>query len=718
MPHPQMNDLSNDIARRLGLPPKGVEAALRLLDDGATVPFVCRYRKEQTGSLDEVAIRAIETQAKALRELGERRDFIINALREAGVLTPAIGEKLREADSMTALEDIYAPYKPKKRTRATIAREKGLEPLARIIMAAREDDPEGRAGRFAREAGISSEEAIAGASDIIAEWASESIRLRNITRNAYRREASLVATPVKGKEEELAATPFAQYSGFSQQVRRMTSHQYLALRRAEREGLLKVRYSVPDGGDSLEESLSQAFLPRNAGRRSAQIISAAVRDASRRLLRPSVENEISASLKEEADRVAIDIFAGNLRQLLLAAPLKGKRVLALDPGFRTGCKVVALDAQGNLLDDTVVYPVPPKADVKGSAQRLRDFIRRHRLDVVALGNGTASRETERFLREEGVAGPSELFVVSENGASVYSASDIARQEFPDKDVTVRGAVSIGRRLIDPLAELVKIDPKSIGVGQYQHDVDQTRLREALDFTVESCVNAVGVDVNTASGKLLSYVSGIGPSLAANIVAYRAANGDFASRSDLKRVPRLGDKAFQLAAGFLRVPGGKVPLDNTGIHPESYHVVREMAKSIGVDVARLPADNALLDRIDVKALHEKGVAGLETLSDIIAELRKPGRDPRTDDNSDAFTPGVDDFSQLHEGMKLPGIVANITAFGAFIDLGIKENGLLHVSEISRKRIPSASDVLRIGQRVEVTVIGIDQSRKRIGLSMIR
>lgn len=712
-----MNDLSNDIARRLGLPPKGVEAALRLLDDGATVPFISRYRKEQTGSLDEVAVRAIETQAKALRELGERRDFIGNALREAGVLTPAIEERLREADSMTALEDIYAPYKPKKRTRATMAREKGLEPLAKMIMAGREDDPAAKASRFARAAGISDEEAIAGASDIIAEWASESTRLRNITRNVYRREASIVASPAKGKEEELSRTPFAQYSGFSQQVRRMTSHQYLALRRAEREGLLKVRYSVPDGGDGLDESLCRTFVPRHSGRRAAGIISEAVRDASRRLLRPSVENEISASLKEEADRVAIEIFAGNLRQLLLAPPLKGRRVLALDPGFRTGCKVVALDAQGNLLDDCVIYPVPPKADVKGSSGRLHDLIRRHRLEVVALGNGTASRETERFLRDERVVDPSRLFVVSESGASVYSASDIARQEFPDKDVTVRGAVSIGRRLIDPLAELVKIDPKSIGVGQYQHDVDQTRLREALDFTVESCVNAVGVDVNTASGKLLSYVSGIGPALAANIVAYRAANGDFSSRSELKKVPRLGDKAFQMAAGFLRVPGGRIPLDNTGIHPESYHVVREMAESIGVDVARLPADNALLDRIDIRALHERGVAGMETLSDIIAELRKPGRDPRTDDNSDAFTPGVDDFSQLHEGMKLPGIVANITAFGAFIDLGIKENGLLHVSEISRRRIASASDVLRIGQRVEVTVIGVDTARKRISLSML-
>lgn len=712
-----MNDLSNDIARRLGLPPKGVEAALRLLDDGATVPFISRYRKEQTGSLDEVAVRAIETQAKALRELGERRDFIGNALREAGVLTPAIEERLREADSMTALEDIYAPYKPKKRTRATMAREKGLEPLAKMIMAGREDDPAAKASRFARAAGISDEEAIAGASDIIAEWASESTRLRNITRNVYRREASIVASPAKGKEEELSRTPFAQYSGFSQQVRRMTSHQYLALRRAEREGLLKVRYSVPDGGDGLDESLCRTFVPRHSGRRAAGIISEAVRDASRRLLRPSVENEISASLKEEADRVAIEIFAGNLRQLLLAPPLKGRRVLALDPGFRTGCKVVALDAQGNLLADCVIYPVPPKADVKGSAGILRDLIRRHRLEVVALGNGTASRETERFLRDERVVDPSRLFVVSESGASVYSASDIARQEFPDKDVTVRGAVSIGRRLIDPLAELVKIDPKSIGVGQYQHDVDQTRLREALDFTVESCVNAVGVDVNTASGKLLSYVSGIGPALAANIVAYRAANGDFSSRSELKKVPRLGDKAFQMAAGFLRVPGGRIPLDNTGIHPESYHVVREMAESIGVDVARLPADNALLDRIDIRALHERGVAGMETLSDIIAELRKPGRDPRTDDNSDAFTPGVDDFSQLHEGMKLPGIVANITAFGAFIDLGIKENGLLHVSEISRRRIASASDVLRIGQRVEVTVIGVDTARKRISLSML-
>ncbi|MDE6770268.1 MAG: helix-hairpin-helix domain-containing protein, partial [Muribaculaceae bacterium] len=432
-------------------------------------------------------------------------------------------------------------------------------------------------------------------------------------------------------------------------------------------------------------------------------------DASKRLLRPSVENELSAELKEEADRVAIGIFADNLRQLLLASPLKGKRVLALDPGYRTGCKVVALDAQGNLLDDTVIYPVPPKADLDGAARTLSHLISRHKLDVISLGNGTASRETEKFLKDYKVIDPNKIFVVSENGASVYSASDIARKEFPDKDVTVRGAVSIGRRLIDPLAELVKIDPKSIGVGQYQHDVDQSKLKDALDYTVMSCVNAVGIDVNTASEKLLSYVSGIGPALAANIVAYRAANGDFTSRAQLKKVPRLGDKAFELAAGFLRVPRGKEPLDNTGIHPESYHIVKKMAESVNAKPSDLPANNPLLDRIDIKTLAAQGVGGLETMTDIITELRKPGRDPRTDDNSDAFVPGVESFEQLTIGMELPGMVNNITAFGAFVDLGIKENGLLHISKISNRRISSVSDVLKLGQRVNVKVIDIDTSR---------
>ena len=496
----------------------------------------------------------------------------------------------------------------------------------------------------------------------------------------------------------------------------MASHQYLAMRRAEKEGLLKVKYQLDESRGSLEDSLIDNYIPRQAGGDSVELIADAVADASKRLIRPAVETEISASLKEEADRVAIDIFADNLRQLLLAPPLRGKRVLAIDPGYRTGCKVVALDEQGALLDTAVIYPAAPRNDVAGATDILSRMIRKHRLDVVSLGNGTASRETERFLKQSALLPQESIYVVSEDGASVYSASDVARAEFPDHDVTVRGAVSIGRRLIDPLAELVKIDPKSIGVGQYQHDVDQTRLKGALDYTVMSCVNAVGVDVNTASASLLQYVSGIGPALAANIVAYRTANGPFRSRAELKKVPRLGEKAFEQSAGFLRVADGKEPLDNTGIHPESYALVKKMARSIGAEVAELPANSELLSKIDLDRLAAEGVGGLETMRDIVAELRKPGRDPRTDGNTDAFIPGVDSFEQLHTGMTLPGKVANITAFGAFIDLGIKENGLLHISRLSDRRVAAVSDVLHLNQHILVEVIDIDSARRRIGLAL--
>lgn len=709
-------EISQAVASATGLPEAGVSAVISLLDEGATVPFISRYRKERTGSLDEVAVRAVETALAQVRALEARRDFVAEAIETAEAMTPELQKKLMQADTMTEIEDIYAPFKPRRRTRATAAREKGLEPLAKIIMAGRSADVEASAARFAGREGVAdTEEAIAGAADIIAEWASESERLRNITRNTYRRSARLVATAVKGKEAELAASALAQYADFSQAVRRIASHQYLALRRAEREGLVKVRYELEDA-DALTDALCRAFTPRGASRSCAGIISDAVTDATKRLLRPSVENEVSASLKEEADRVAIDIFSGNLRQLLLAAPLKGQRILALDPGFRTGCKVVALDAQGNLLDDTVIYPVPPRTDMKGAAATLASLIKRHRLDAVALGNGTASRETERFLRDSRVIDPRKIFIVSESGASVYSASDIARHEFPDKDVTVRGAVSIGRRLIDPLAELVKVDPKSIGVGQYQHDVDQSQLKDALDYTVMSCVNAVGVDVNTASEKLLSYISGIGPVLAANIVNYRAANGDFADRRSLKKVPRLGDKAFELAAGFLRVPHGREPLDNTGIHPESYPVVTQIAKRLKVSPAELQGNAELLAKVNPEQLAAEGLAGRETIADIVTELRKPGRDPRLESNENDFVPSVGSFEELREGMTVSGKVSNITAFGAFVDLGIHENGLIHISQLSDRRVGSVGDVLRLGQQVEARVISLDPARRRIGLSL--
>ncbi len=714
----RMDNIIHDVAARLSLNEKGVSAVIKLLDEGATVPFISRYRKEATGALDEVAVRSIETTLKSVRELYTRKEFVADAITAAGAMTAKLEESLRNARSMTEVEDIYAPFKPKKRTRATIARERGLEPLARIIMAGNAPYPLRSAERFTGNKDIcSAEDALAGARDIIAEWASESTRLRNMTRNTYRRQGAIVCTAAKEKDEELKASPYAAYAAFSNSVRRITSHQYLALRRAESEGMIKVKYSLDDSRGKLEDALSEAYASRLGSQECRKIVSEAVTDASRRLIRPSVENEVSAELKEEADRVAIDIFSQNLRQLLLASPLKGRRILALDPGYRTGCKTVAIDEKGDLLDDAVIYPTPPRNDIEGAHKTLKRMIDRFGLNAVAIGNGTASRETERFIRNSGLMVSDMIFVVSEDGASVYSASETARLEFPDKDVTVRGAVSIGRRLLDPLAELVKIDPKSIGVGQYQHDVDQSKLKNALDYTVMSCVNAVGVDVNTASASLLAYVSGIGPALAANIVKYRTENGSFATRNDLKKVPRLGAKAFEQAAGFLRIISGSEPLDNTGIHPESYAIVKEMARLAGVKVKDLPGNTSILDSIDPAELSAKGLGGLETIADIVEELRKPGRDPRTDNAETAFTPGVESFEELRVGQKLPGIVSNITAFGAFIDLGIKENGLLHISRISTRRINSVGDVLRLGQHIEVSVIEIDSMRRRISLSMI-
>lgn len=690
------------VADATGLPIKGVEAVIALLDDGATVPFISRYRKERTGSLDEVAVRDIEVALARRRELEKRRDSIIASLADSGILTDELRRRFEEAATMTEVEDLYAPYKPKRRTRASIAREKGLEPLAKKIMA-------GRAARLDATA-----DDIAGACDIIAEWAAETPRLRNIVRRELRRKGNISASVAKDKAAEIGASPYAEYADFDRPLRRCSSHQYLALRRAEREGFLKVKYTVADD-EAVVDALCANFGPREATDECGRLIDDSVADAYKRLIRPSIENELAAEMKEEADRVAIGIFSDNLRALLLAAPLPGRRILAIDPGYRTGCKVVAIDEQGTLLDDTVIYPTEPRRDTEGATRTLSQMISKYRLDTVALGDGTASRQTEDFLRRSGLVKSDSLYVVSENGASVYSASDIARREFPDKDVTVRGAVSIGRRLIDPLAELVKIDPKSIGVGQYQHDVDQTGLREALDYTVMSCVNAVGVDLNTASARLLEYISGIGPVMASRIVEYRQENGPFADRKSLLKVPRLGAKAFEQAAGFLRVRDGANPLDNTGIHPESYPVVKAMASRAGIGIDRLVADSSLVDRLDVEAAVAAG-AGRQTVLDILAELRKPGRDPRTDADTDAFVPEVSDFDELHVGMVVPGTVANITAFGAFIHLGIKESGLLHISQISDRRINNVGDVLKLGQKVTVKITDIDTVRRRISLSM--
>ncbi len=661
-----MSSTIQAVAESTGLPAKGVEAVISLLDEGATVPFISRYRKERTGSLDEVAVRNIEMALGRRREFEKRRSSILEALSQAGVLNDDLKKRLEASATMTEIEDIYAPFKPKRRTRASIAREKGLEPLAKRIMA-------GRAARI-----DASDDDISGACDIIAEWAAETPRLRNIVRRELRRAGSISATVTKEKAAEIASTPYAEYASFDKPVRRCSSHQYLALRRAEREGFLKVKYNIADE-EALIDRLCGSFGPHEATEACGILIDNSVADAYKRLIRPSVENELAAEMKEDADRVAIGIFSENLRSLLLASPLPGRRVLAIDPGYRTGCKVVAIDAQGNLLADTVIYPTEPKCDTEGAKRTLQQLIDKYKLDTIALGDGTASRQTEQFLRNSGLVRPDSLYVVSENGASVYSASDIARSEFPDKDVTVRGAVSIGRRLIDPLAELVKIDPKSIGVGQYQHDVDQNGLRDALDYTVMSCVNSVGIDLNTASAKLLEYVSGIGPAMASKIVAYRSENGPFPDRKSLLKVPRLGAKAFEQAAGFLRIRKGANPLDNTGIHPESYPVVTAMARKAGVSVENLVADSSLVDKLDIESAVTAG-AGRQTVLDIIAELRKPGRDPRTDADADAFVPEISSFEELRPGMVLPGLVTNITAFGAFVSLGIKENGLLHISQI--------------------------------------
>ena len=697
-----MSSTIQAVAESTGLPAKGVEAVISLFDEGATVPFISRYRKERTGSLDEVAVRNIEMALGRRREFEKRRSSILEALSQAGVLNDDLKKRLEASATMTEIEDIYAPFKPKRRTRASIAREKGLEPLAKRIMA-------GRAARI-----DASDDDISGACDIIAEWAAETPRLRNIVRRELRRAGSISATVTKEKAAEIASTPYAEYASFDKPVRRCSSHQYLALRRAEREGFLKVKYNIADE-EALIDRLCGSFGPHEATEACGILIDNSVADAYKRLIRPSVENELAAEMKEDADRVAIGIFSENLRSLLLASPLPGRRVLAIDPGYRTGCKVVAIDAQGNLLADTVIYPTEPKCDTEGAKRTLQQLIDKYKLDTIALGDGTASRQTEQFLRNSGLVRPDSLYVVSENGASVYSASDIARSEFPDKDVTVRGAVSIGRRLIDPLAELVKIDPKSIGVGQYQHDVDQNGLRDALDYTVMSCVNSVGIDLNTASAKLLEYVSGIGPAMASKIVAYLSENGPFPDRKSLLKVPRLGAKAFEQAAGFLRIRKGANPLDNTGIHPESYPVVTAMARKAGVSVENLVADSSLVDKLDIESAVTAG-AGRQTVLDIIAELRKPGRDPRTDADADAFVPEISSFEELRPGMVLPGLVTNITAFGAFVSLGIKENGLLHISQISDRRIASASEVLKLGQKISVKVIDIDTSRRRISLSM--
>jgi uncharacterized protein len=708
-----MTNHVGSIASKFNIAERFVEATISLLDEGATVPFISRYRKERTGALDEVAVRNIEVELQRLRELDKRREFIVKAIEDAGAMTPDIRKRIDAATDSASLEDIYLPFKPKRRTRAQIAREQGLEPLARMIMSGNCHNIHAAAQRFVgKDKAADCDAAIAGASDIIAEWVSESQGARNKLRNRFNREGEISSSVVKGHETE-ANNVYRNYIDFCRDIRRCPSHQYLALRRAEREGVLKVDLNIDDA--EAIDGIASSFVKGSMDSDTYSVVKSAVTDGYKRLLKPSIENEISASLKERADAEAIRLFADNLRQLLLAPPVRGKNVIAIDPGYRTGCKVAVIDDRSNLVDDYVIYPTPPKSDTDGAAKLLNRLIRQYNIKAIALGNATASRETEDFLRKSGIADNVDLYIVSESGASIYSASDIAREEFPNKDVTVRGAVSIGRRLIDPLAELVKIDPKSIGVGQYQHDVDQTALKASLDFTVMSCVNLVGVNVNTASRQLLSYISGIGPQLAGNIIEYRKENGAFRHRRDLLKVKRMGAKAYEQAAGFLRVPDGDCPLDNTNIHPESYPIVERMAKDLKVTTDKLIGNATLIDSIRPET-YTTATVGLETINDIIAELHKPGRDPRCEAEAAIFDPNIKTIEDLQPGMVLDGIVNNITAFGAFVDIGVKESGLVHISQLADHRVASVNDVVSINQKVRVKVIDIDLDRHRISLSM--
>lgn len=699
------------ISRALSIAVNMIEPTIDLLDAGATIPFISRYRKEMTGGLDEVTIFDIENLSKKYDEIVARKQYVLSTIEAAGALTDDMRRAIGESFDPTEIEDIFAPYKPRRRTRAQAAREKGLEPLADTIIANQRtfSFATGIPGAILKE--MSADEAMAGASDIIAERVSDHPDNRRATRNVLEKYASVNVAIPRGKGED--ADKYQNYDHFSGKLSRLSSHQTLAIMRGVNEGLLKMKITVDD--ERLLDTIIRRILRRDANKEVADFITGAVIDGYDRLLRPSIENEVLAQAKEKADEAAIRNFAANLRQMLLASPLGNRRVLAIDPGFRTGCKVVCLDANGGLLHNDVIYPTAPKLDIKGAARKIANLVEAYRIEAISLGNGTASRETERFLKTISFPRPVEIFVVNEGGASVYSASKIARDEFPEYDVTVRGAVSIGRRLMDPLAELVKIDPKSIGVGQYQHDVDQKKLKESLDTTVEACVNSVGVDLNTASVQLLQYVAGIGAAMAANIVEYRAANGDFSRREEILKVPRLGAKAFQQAAGFLRIPGGTNPLDNTAVHPESYPIVKAMAKDAGVDIDNLVKRPDLVKALDLNR-YVTDTVGMPTLNDIVTELEKPGRDPRTRAKAFSFDESISSIDDLLPGMELPGIVNNITDFGAFVDLGVHESGLLHLSQISDKFIKHPSEALTLYQHVRVKVIEVDKRRKRISLSM--
>ena len=722
-----MNIFTKIIARQLSLPQEGVENTLKLLDEGCTIPFISRYRKERTGGLDEVQIAQISEMNARLKETAKRKETILKTIGEQGKLTDELKKRIDDCWDNTELEDIYLPYKPKRRTRAQVAREQGLEPLATLLMMQREPNPVKAAERFVRGDVKDVPMALHGAQDIIAEQVSEDEGSRNVVRQQFRRDALIVSKVVKAKKDTDEAQKYSDYFEWEEPLRRCSSHRLLAMRRGESEGVLRVKIETDD-----EQCITRLQRHYVKGHGKCQrLVAEAVEDGYNRLLQPSIETEFAAMSKEKADQEAIQVFTQNLRQLLMDAPLGQKRVMGIDPGFRTGCKVVCLDAQGNLLHHEAIFPHPPVNRIMEAKMHVLDMISDYQIEAIAIGNGTASRETKdfaegclrftadelrRFQPSPNTQHPTpKIFVVSEDGASVYSASKIAREEFPDEDVTVRGAVSIGRRLMDPLAELVKIDPKSIGVGQYQHDVDQTKLKNSLDQTVESCVNQVGVNLNTASQHLLMYVSGLGPALAKNIVDYRRENGPFASRAQLKKVPRLGPSAFQQCAGFLRIPNAKNPLDNSAVHPESYHIVEQMARDNGCTVGELITNEQKRKQVQMER-YVTAEVGIPTLTDIMHELEKPGRDPREQLEAFEFDPNVKEVDDLVEGMVLPGIVTNITNFGAFVDIGVHQDGLVHVSQMANRYVKDPNEVVHLHQHVQVRVIDVDRRRNRISLSM--
>lgn len=706
-----MNPFSKMIAAALALSEKAVENTLELLEEGCTIPFISRYRKEKTGNMDEVKIEAVAQTNEKYKEMAKRKETIQKTIGDQGKLSAELQQRIDNCWDATELEDIYLPFKPKRRTRAQVAREQGLEPLAQLLLLQRERNPEQAARKFVGDKVSDVEAAFQGAKDIIAETVSENEQSRNQIRGEFRRGAIITSKVVAKKKDEEDAQRFSDYFDFSEPLKHCSSHRLLAMRRGEAAGFLRVSISADE--ETCITKLKRHYV--HGFGECQTLVGEAVDDAFKRLLKPSIETEFAAQSKQKADEEAIVVFAENLRQLLLAAPLGQKRVMAVDPGFANGCKTACLDAQGNLVHHEIVYPHPPRSKRMEASAAMKRMVRQYQVEAMAVGNGTASRETSEWLNEIDFEHPVDVYVVSEDGASIYSASKIAREEFPDEDVTVRGAVSIGRRLMDPLAELVKIDPKSIGVGQYQHDVDQSLLKKSLDSVVMSCVNSVGVNLNTASQHLLTYVSGLGPTLAKNIVEYRRENGAFSSRSQLKKVPRLGPSAYEQCAGFLRIPGARNPLDNSAVHPERYSLVETMAKDQGVTVKQLVEDKALQKKIDIRK-YVNGEVGMPTLTDIMAELDKPGLDPRGEVEKFEFDASIKTIEDLQVGMVVPGIVTNITKFGAFVDIGVHNDGLVHVSQMANRYVSDPSEVVKLHEHVMVRVTEVDLKRKRIALSM--